>query len=107
MLSSSSLTHKAPPMDLLTKRPCAAPQSAGGEVAREAIAGGDAREPVGQHEELGGKRRVHDEAPAGDGNFLERRALAGEALVDAVEVRLGALVDEHAAEHVDEAIAGG
>ena len=82
-------------------------QAARGEVAREAVAGGDAREPVREHQELGRERGVHDEVAAGDRDVLEARALAGEALIDAVEMRLGVLVDEDAGEHVDEAIAGG
>ena len=56
--------------------------------------------------QLGGERRVHDQITARDRCLGEARALAGEALVDAVEVAFRRLVDVDAGEEIGVAVAG-
>src|SRR5207344_1974433 len=67
---------------------------------------GDAREPLRQAGELRGERGAHDEQAAVARELLEGGALAGEALIDALEAFARRLVDEDTGQQIGVAVAG-
>ena len=77
------------------------------EITRPAIGARQPQQRVGQHGELAGQARGHDDAPAAVGELLEILGLvADEGAPGAVDPRPGARVDEQAVDDVGEAVAG-
>ncbi len=74
------------------------------EVARRAVARGEAVEPVGQHLQLARERVLEDEPLVAVDELLVRRGVAGELAVDAVERGGVTRVHEQLARHVQEVV---